>query len=51
MLLVGDESDVRPRNVAIDQEDCARAVVVMNDFVDGATVDVAIGLSQARLAM
>jgi hypothetical protein len=28
-----------------------KPIVVMNDFIDGATVDVAIGLSKARLSM
>lgn len=39
------------KNNVLGQLKAEKPVVVMNDFMDGATVDVAIGLSKARLAM
>jgi len=39
------------KNNMLGQLKAEKPVVVMNDFIDGATVDVAIGLSKARLAM
>jgi len=39
------------KNNVLGQLKAEKPIVVMNDFIDGATVDVAIGLSKARLAM
>lgn len=39
------------KKTVLGQLNAEKPIVVMNDFVDGATVDVAIGLSKARLAM
>ena len=39
------------RDNVLERLQAEKPIVVMNDFIDGATVDVAVGLSKARLAL